>query len=146
MNELVKFRQIVRDLVDRREWEEIYLLSSIIRREISILIDADDAIWIDVGDQSQVSLSPPYGSKLPFKLWVHTHPNMLAYWSATDQESLKMATNILDRAYVLVETAFCLHRVIWPPENVFQDLHGRKKASLLGINSERWGYEFSQRP
>ena len=101
MNELVKFRQIVRDLVDRREWEEIYLLSSIIRREVSILIDADDAIWIDVGDQSQVSLSPPYGSKLPFKLWVHTHPNMLAYWSATDQESLKMATNILDRAYVL---------------------------------------------
>ena len=101
MNELVKFRQIVRDLVDRREWDEIYLLSSIIRREISILIDADDAIWIDVGDQSQVSLSPPYGSKLPFKLWVHTHPNMLAYWSTTDQDSLRLVTNILDTAYVL---------------------------------------------
>ena len=38
------------DLVDRREWEEIYLLSAMIRREVSILIDADDAIWIDVGD------------------------------------------------------------------------------------------------
>ena len=101
MNELVKFRQIVRDLVDRREWEEIYLLSAMIRREVSILIDADDAIWIDVGDQSQVSLSPPYGSKLPFKLWVHTHPNMLAYWSTTDQDSLRLVTNILDTAYVL---------------------------------------------
>ena len=101
MNELVRFRQIVLDLVDRREWEEIYLLSAMIRREVSILIDADDAIWIDVGDQSQVSLSPPYGSKLPFKLWVHTHPNMLAYWSYTDQDSLQMATNILDTAYVL---------------------------------------------
>ena len=76
------------DLVDRREWEEIYLLSAMSRREVSILIDADDAIWIDVGDQSQVSLSPPYGSKLPFKLWVHTHPNMtcLLYTSPSPRD------------------------------------------------------------
>ena len=101
MNELVRFRQVVRDLVEFNEWEEIYRLSAVIKREISILIDADDAIWIDVGDQSQVSLLPPYGSKLPFKLWIHTHPNMPAYWSATDQASLRIASNILDTAYVL---------------------------------------------
>ena len=98
---MIGFEELMCELVVGREWEEIYQLSATIRREVSILIDADDAIWIDVGDQSQVSLSPPYGSKLPFKLWVHTHPNMTAYWSYTDQDSLRMATNILDTAYVL---------------------------------------------
>ncbi len=98
---MIGFEELICELIVGREWEEIYRLSATIRREVSILIDADDAIWIDVGDQSQVSLSPPYGSKLPFKLWVHTHPNMSAYWSSTDQDSLQMATNILDTAYVL---------------------------------------------
>ena len=98
---MIGFEKLMCELVVGHEWEEIYRLSATIRREVSILIDADDAIWIDVGDQSQVSLSPPYGSKLPFKLWVHTHPNMSAYWSSTDQDSLRMATNILDTAYVL---------------------------------------------
>ncbi len=101
MKDMIGFEELMCELVVCREWEEIYRLSATIRREVSILIDADDAIWIDVGDQSQVSLSPPYGSKLPFKLWVHTHPNMSAYWSSTDQDSLRMATNILDTAYVL---------------------------------------------
>ena len=98
---MIGFQELMSELVADREWEEIYRLSSLIQREFSILIDANDSIWIDVGDQSQVALSPPYGSKLPFKLWVHTHPNMAAYWSGTDQESLRLASNILDTAYVL---------------------------------------------
>ena len=101
MKGLIEFKDHISNLVVAKDWEEIYRISTMIRREVSILIDAEDTIWIDVGDQSQVSLSPPYGSKLPFKLWVHTHPNMLAYWSYTDQDSLRMATNILDTAYVL---------------------------------------------
>ena len=101
MKGLIEFKEHISNLVVAKDWEEIYRISTMIRREVSILIDAEDTIWIDVGDQSQVSLSPPYGSKLPFKLWVHTHPNMLAYWSSTDQDSLRMATNILDTAYVL---------------------------------------------
>ena len=101
MKEMIRFQELMSELVVDRKWEEIYRLSSLVQREFSILIDANDAIWIDVGDQSQVALSPPYGSKLPFKLWVHTHPNMTAYWSRTDQESLRLATNILDTAYVL---------------------------------------------
>jgi len=132
LNELVRFRQVVRDLVEFNEWEEIYRLSAVIKREISILIDADDAIWIDVGDQSQVSLLPPYGSKLPFKLWIHTHPNMPAYWSATDRDSLRIASNILETAYVLGRDgllftrsnlgpdAVCIPGLPWSQENVTQ--------------------------
>ena len=130
MKETIGFEELMCELVIAREWEEIYRLSAMIRREVSILIDADDAIWIDVGDQSQVSLSPPYGSKLPFKLWVHTHPNMPAYWSSTDQDSLRLATNILDTAYVLggdgllfthsnvTPDSECILGLAWSQENV----------------------------
>ena len=130
MKGTIGFEELMCELVVGREWEEIYQLSATIRREVSILIDADDAIWIDVGDQSQVSLSPPYGSKLPFKLWVHTHPNMTAYWSCTDQDSLRMATNILDTAYVLggdgllfthsnvTSDKECIPGLVWSQESV----------------------------
>ena len=95
------FEEMMQGLVESKQWEEIYRISSALGREVSILIDADDSIWIDWGDQSEVTLSPPYGAKIPFKLWVHTHPNMLAYWSFTDQNSLQIASNILETAYVL---------------------------------------------
>ena len=93
--------EMMQELVAAKKWEEIYRLSSALAREVSILIDADNSIWSDWGNQSRVTLSPPYGSKIPFKLWVHTHPNMLAYWSITDQNSLQIASNILETAYVL---------------------------------------------
>ena len=117
MKDMIGFEELIYELIVGREWEEIYQLSATIRREVSILIDADDAIWIDVGDQSQVSLSPPYGSKLPFKLWVHTHPNMSAYWSTTDQDSLRMVTNILDTAYVLGGNGLLFTHSSVPPES-----------------------------
>ena len=101
MSETDYFEDMFCRLVVNNEWEEIYHVSSTLQREVSILIDASNSIWIDWGDQSEVTLSPPYGAKLPFKLWVHTHPNMPAYWSATDQASLRIASNILDTAYVL---------------------------------------------
>ena len=144
MKGLIEFKEHISNLVVAKDWEEIYRISTMIRREVSILIDTEDTIWIDVGDQSQVSLSPPYGSKLPFKLWVHTHPNMLAYWSATDQESLKMATNILDRAYVLGGDGLLFTQSNMAPDReCIPGLAWSKKQLLLGIKSERWHYEFS---
>ena len=101
MSEIIDFEDMFCRLVVNNQWEEIYHVSSALRREVSILIDADNSFWIDWGDQSEVTLSPPYGAKLPFKLWVHTHPNMPAYWSSTDQDSLRIAENILETAYVL---------------------------------------------
>jgi len=95
------FEDLMHEMVVDERWEDIYRISSSLNREVSILIDSDDSIWIDWGNQSEVTLSPPYGAKIPFKLWVHTHPNMLAYWSFTDQNSLQIATNILETAYVL---------------------------------------------
>jgi hypothetical protein len=99
--ETERFEEMMQGLVVDGRWEEIYRISSALNREVSILIDSNDSIWIDWGDQSEVTLSPPYGAEIPFKLWVHTHPNMLAYWSFTDQNSLQIASNILDTAYVL---------------------------------------------
>lgn len=96
-----QFQASLLQLVRDRDWETIYQISSYLDQEVSILIDAEDVIFIDWGDQSRVHLSPPNGSKIPFKLWVHTHPNMTAYWSGTDRESLSIATGILQCAYVL---------------------------------------------
>ena len=101
ITETEQFVEMMQELVVAKRWEEIYRISSALHREVSILIDADDSIWIDWGNQSEVTLSPPYGAKIPFKLWVHTHPNMLAYWSNTDRSSLQIASNILEVAYVL---------------------------------------------
>ena len=101
MNNNQTIDDLVLQLVRTKQWEEIYNLSSILRKEVSILVDSNDNIWIDWGNQSLVALSLPYGSKLPFKLWVHTHPNMPAYWSVTDQASLQIASQILETAYVL---------------------------------------------
>lgn len=95
------FEEMMHELVVDERWEYIYRISSVLHREVSILIDSENSIWIDWGNQSEVTLSPPYGAKIPFKLWVHTHPNFLAYWSSTDRNSLQIASNILETAYVL---------------------------------------------
>ena len=82
-------------------WYFIYLLSERVAREVSILVDANDNYWVDWGTIGRVKLSPPTGSVLPFKLWVHTHPSNTAYWSITDRNSLEIAKGILEKALVL---------------------------------------------
>ena len=84
-------------------WYFIYLLSERVAREVSILVDANDNYWVDWGTIGRVKLSPPTGSVLPFKLWVHTHPGFAAYWSTTDTNSLSLGTTILETAMVLGE-------------------------------------------
>ena len=95
------FDAAIVSLVIKQDWEGIYNISSYLMREISILIDAEDTIYVDYGGPGEVVLSPPIGSKVPFKLWVHTHPNFQAYWSQTDRNSLMIATGILEVAFVL---------------------------------------------
>ena len=67
------------------------------RVETSVLIDADEKIFIDRGIAGQVTLQPPVGGR-PFKLWVHTHLGSL---SITDTNSLSLGTGILESAMVL---------------------------------------------
>jgi hypothetical protein len=82
-------------------WLPVYILSQITNREVSILIDADDKVWVDWGSQSEVKLHPPAGSSIPFKMWIHTHPRGDAYWSDTDKTSIASVGTILQRALVL---------------------------------------------
>jgi len=79
----------------------IYLLSQSEFKEISILIDADDRVWVDWGSSGEVQLRPPAKSRLPYKVWIHTHPRCGAYWSITDKTSLAIASTLLEKALVL---------------------------------------------
>jgi len=96
-------REFVIEQAKQGNWYFIYLLSERVAREVSILVDANDNYWVDWGTIGRVKLSPPTGSVLPFKLWVHTHPSNTAYWSITDRNSLDMAKGILEEALVLGE-------------------------------------------
>ena len=96
-------REFVIEQAKQSNWYFIYLLSKSAAREVSILVDANDHYWVDWGTIGSVKLSPPTGSVLPFKLWVHTHPSNTAYWSITDRNSLDMAKGILEKALVLGE-------------------------------------------
>lgn len=96
-------REFVIEHAKQGNWYFIYLLSKSVAREVSILVDANDNYWVDWGTIGRVKLSPPTGSVLPFKLWVHTHPSNTAFWSITDRNSLDMAKGILEAALVLGE-------------------------------------------
>ena len=90
-----------RVLAQAGRWDGVYVLSVIAGLETSVLIDADDKVFIDWGTAGQVTLQPPVGGRLPFKLWVHTHPRFAAYWSGTDVNSLSLGARILESAMVL---------------------------------------------
>jgi len=82
-------------------WDAVYALSLLAGLETSVLIDADDMVFIDWGTSGRVPLKPPVGARMPFKMWAHTHPGFAAYWSATDTNSLAIGSAILRQAIVL---------------------------------------------
>ena len=90
-----------RMLAQAGRWDGVYVLSVMAGLETSVLIDADEKIFIDWGTAGQVTLQPPVGGRIPFKLWVHTHPRFASYWSSTDTNSLSLGTGILESAMVL---------------------------------------------
>ena len=87
-------------LAVERDWEGLWSLADMMGREVSVLFDSDMRVWVDVGTAGQVKLSPPLGSTIPFRLWIHTHP-MNAYWSSTDLATIASHSLILERALVL---------------------------------------------
>ena len=88
-------------LSEAGRWDGVYILSVMAGLETSVLIDAENKIFIDWGTAGQVTLQPPVGGRSPFKLWVHTHPRFASYWSSTDKTSLSLGTLILESAMVL---------------------------------------------
>ena len=97
----VHLLQTQRQLAQAGRWDGVYILSVMAGLETSVLVDADDQVFIDWGTAGQVTLQPPVGGRLPFKLWVHTHPRFAAYWSSTDTNSLALGSGILQTAMVL---------------------------------------------
>ena len=120
----------------QENWYYIYLLSQLVSREVSILVDSNDNYWVDWGTIGSVELSPPVGAVLPFKLWVHTHPSNTAYWSITDRNSLEIAKGILEKAMVLGEMAHsqpCFNRLNhWILTRLIQICSGQNKRLFLG--------------
>ena len=92
---------VQRKLSQADRWDGVYVLSVMAGLETSVLIDADDQVYLDWGTAGQVRLQPPVGARIPFKLWVHTHPRFDAYWSGTDTGSLSLGAAILEKAIVL---------------------------------------------
>ena len=82
------------------DWLSVWNLADSLKREVSILFDTQGWVWVDIGTIGMVRLSPPIGSQLPLRLWVHTHP-WNAYWSGTDRRTLATVSGVLDKALVL---------------------------------------------
>jgi uncharacterized membrane protein len=82
------------------DWQGLWNLADSLKREVSVLFDEQGLIWVDIGSAGRVAMSPPTGSRIPFQLWIHTHP-WDAYWSMTDKETLGIASGILEKALVL---------------------------------------------
>ena len=86
-------------------WEAVWIIADALKREVSLLFDSQDLVWVDVGNRGMVRLSPPLGSRLPLRLWVHTHP-WDAYWSGTDRRTLASVSGVLEQALVLGHNHF----------------------------------------
>ena len=93
-------REHIAGLAEGRRWQEIWHIGDRLLREVSVLIDAEDKIYIDIGTSGEVKMAPPEDAKVPFKLWIHSHPRD-AYWSPTDRDTIACYTGLLETAAVL---------------------------------------------
>jgi hypothetical protein len=93
-------REHIAGLAKAGRWQEIWAIGDRLSREVSVLIDAEDKFYVDIGTSGEVKMSPPVGAKVPFLLWIHSHPRD-AYWSSTDRDTIASYTSLLERAVVL---------------------------------------------
>ena len=96
-----RLKEYIKRCCISKKWKAIYNISEIANLELGILVDSTGEYWIEWGETSLVEHNPPIGAKLPFKLWLHTHPNGPAYWSVIDQKSLLLFSKITEKAIVL---------------------------------------------
>ena len=95
-----RVKETIAALARGESWLELWEIADSMSREVSVLFDADGRIWVDIGTAGHVSLEPPLGATIPFRLWVHTHP-WDPYWSQTDKDTLAAYSTILESALVL---------------------------------------------
>tara|TARA_R110002050_G_scaffold257245_1_gene396379 strand:+ start:11248 stop:11835 length:588 start_codon:yes stop_codon:yes gene_type:complete len=74
-------------------------------REIQVIVDSNDKLFMNVGTPSFVSFSNQEsslkGMKLPIKCWIHTHPFGEAFFSHTDWTTLDTWKPMMESAIVL---------------------------------------------
>lgn len=74
-------------------------------REVQVVIDSNDKLFISVGDGSFVSFDGQEGAlkgmKLPLQEWIHTHPFGAAYFSGTDLRTISIWERYLESATVI---------------------------------------------
>ena len=87
-------------LAKEQDWPALWRIADSMKREVSVLFDSKGRIFVDVGTQGEVAMSPPIGAEIPFRLWVHTHP-WDSYWSETDRNTISCYSEILEEAIVL---------------------------------------------
>ena len=87
-------------LAKEQDWPALWRIADRMKREVSVLFDSKGRIFVDVGTQGEVAMSPPIGAEIPFRLWVHTHP-WDSYWSETDRNTISCYSEILEEAIVL---------------------------------------------
>jgi hypothetical protein len=112
-------RQTLAYFGTNEEWSFFYSISDIAGMEVSLLIDGAGQCFVDWGTVSRVGLNPPEGGVIPFRVWVHTHPSGNSYWSATDRNTLAVASaaRIMQSAIVLGHGEMkCAHWTAEPAE------------------------------
>jgi len=102
-------KQHVASLVEDGKLQQVWSIGDRLCREISILIDADGKMFVDVGESGQVKMAPPEGAVAPFQQWIHTHPRD-PYWSKTDRDTLACFSGLLTEATVLGESQYLVTR------------------------------------
>ena len=98
--ESISVKETIAGLAQMEDWPSLWKLADSMSREVSILFDAEGSAWVDIGTRGHVSLAPPVGAVIPFRLWIHTHP-WDPYWSQTDRDTLASYSTILQSALVL---------------------------------------------
>ena len=93
-------RETIAALATQSRWRELWIIADSMSKEVSVLVDSAGMVWADVGTRGEVRLAPPRGSVIPYRFWLHSHPQD-GYWSSTDCDSLACYSMILDEAIVL---------------------------------------------
>ena len=84
-------------------------------REVQVIVDAKDDLYISVGTFGFVSFKDQEeqlgGMKLPLKCWIHTHPFGQAFFSGTDWKTINTWKSMLESATVLGDNQFIAYDV-----------------------------------
>ena len=109
-------------------------------REIQVVIDSNNELFISVGSISFVSFTNDeevVGMKLPVKCWIHTHPFGKAYFSGTDMRTINTWKSVMLSAIVLGDNE---HQTWMQSRNIMEH-HSYKKIRKIPFGSS---YDIAQ--